>query len=488
MLLSPIVVFVFLYVLCRRAFADWQRAILASLVLSGVSVVFITEILSALHAVTRSGVFAGWTVAALIAILLWRLSAGKSAVHAEDYREQVQSGTLPTILLGLTAVLVLIIGATAFVSPPNVWDSMEYHLPRAVLWMSQHSVQFFATPDYAQIVFAPWAEFSMMHLDLLWGSDHFVNFVEFISYLGCLVGVMWLAKRLGAGRRGQLIAVLVTATIPEGVLEASGPMNTYVVSLWIVATVIFLISWNDEPCLLNGLLIGCSAGLAILTKGSAYVYLPPLVLACWWMGTAATRVRWLKWSPLFLLCIFALNGPQYSRAYELTGSPLGLPFPGGGPRLHWMVDRVSVPGIAANVLRNASLHMATPSVAVNEGIEKGIRGAIRLIGQDPDDPATVWPGFKFEFHGFSVHEVHAGNPLHLLLILTSIGVLFVRRQELPRPRETWLYIAGVSGALLMFCTLLRWQLWAGRHHLPSFIAAPPALRAGRPYSPRPRVR
>lgn len=92
--------------------------------------------------------------------------------------------------------------------------------------------------------------------------------------------------------------------------------------LWIVTTVVFLISWNDEPSPLHAILVGCAAGLAILTKGSSYVYLPFIVLACWWMGTPAARVRWLKWCWVFLIFIFALNAPQYVRCYGLTGSPL----------------------------------------------------------------------------------------------------------------------------------------------------------------------
>jgi hypothetical protein len=50
----------------------------------------------------------------------------------------------------------------------------------------------------------------------------FVNMVEFFSFIGSLVGVSLIAKCLGAGLRGQIFAVIVCATIPEGVLEASG--------------------------------------------------------------------------------------------------------------------------------------------------------------------------------------------------------------------------------------------------------------------------
>ena len=363
---------------------------------------------------------------------------------------------------------MLFVLITAIVAPPNVWDAMEYHLPRVVMWMSNRSVRFFPTPDYAQLIFAPWAEYSMMHTYLLWGSDRFVNLVDFFSMFGCVIGVSLIAKFLGAGPRGQALAAVVCATIPEGVLEASGPMNTYVVSFWIVAVIVFLMSSNHDSGWLNTYCVGLAAGLALITKGSAYVYLPFLVLACWWMGSASARIRFLKRCGIFLLLIVALNGPQYVRSYELTGSPLGMPFPDGGPTLRWRGDDHSVKGTIANVLRNASLHFATPSSSVNRHIGGVVRAAIRTIGVNPDDPRMVWGG-NFEMNHFSFHEIHAGNPFHFALIFLSVGlVLFWWRREGARGEATLLGL-GLLAAFFLFCASLRWQTWASRQHLPLFV-------------------
>jgi len=86
---------------------------------------------------------------------------------------------------------------TAVISPPNVWNAMEYHLPRITMWMSNRGVDFFPTPDYAQLIWGPWAEYAMMHMHLLWGGDRFVNLVEFFSLLGSVIGVSLIAKMLG---------------------------------------------------------------------------------------------------------------------------------------------------------------------------------------------------------------------------------------------------------------------------------------------------
>jgi hypothetical protein len=95
-------------------------------------------------------------------------------------------------------------------------------------------------------------------------------------------------------------------------------MNTYVLAFWLTA------SWNEDPSWFNLVCAGLSAGLAIFTKGTAYAYLPFLVLACWWMGSASARIKYLKraaprrsfcWlSPLTFLNMFAVTSRRVRRS------------------------------------------------------------------------------------------------------------------------------------------------------------------------------
>jgi hypothetical protein len=468
LILLPALSFCFIAASCRESGLGRRKSLLVSSVVLGACLAVGTELLSVVNQVTRAGVAFFWLVvcAGAVAVWMWNrrhLNAAGTSSSGKPFDPVTRA------LFAGMAVLTVLITAEALLAPPNTWDAMEYHLPRVVLWMSDHNVRNFATPDYAQVVFGPWAEYAMLHLDLLWGSDRLVNFVELFSYLLSIAGVSLIAKHLGAVRRGQVLAALAAATIPEVALEASGPMNTLVASYWIVATVLFLLLSNEDPSWLNTVCVGLAAGLAILTKGSAYVYLPLLVLACWLMGSWAARVRFLKRCFVFLLLILALNGPQYARAYQLTGSPLGLPFPDGGPRLQWMVQRVSFGEAAANILRGLSIHTVTPSAAVNKDIEHSVRAMIGWIGQNPDDPGSVWPGRKFELNNFSVHEIHAGNPLHLLLFVVAIGILVWKRRKLPAPRATFWYASGIVASFVFFSALLRWQIWESRHHAPLFL-------------------
>lgn len=469
LLLLPCIAYALLFLVLREKRLDWRRACLTAAVFCGTCVVAITEILSVPRLISRWPVAALWSVVCAVSLLwlvsLKRGSQGQTPVESSSAESVDRSYR---VLLTVSIFIVVAVGVLALVAAPNVWDAMEYHLPRASMWMGNHSVRLYATPDYAQLIYGPWAEFTMMHTELLWGGDRFVNMVEFLSFLLSAIGVSLIAKMLGAGPRGQILAAVACITIPEGILEASGPMNTYVVAFWIMATVFFLMLWNEDPSWLNTVCVGLSAGLAIFTKGSAYIVLPFLVLACWWMGSPATRIRFLKRSLVFVVLILAINGLHYYRNYQLTGSPLGFPLPSKYPRLQVVVGHVSVRGTLAGMMRNASIHVVTPSEGVNARIDRAFHSAIWKLGVDPDDSGQIYLDDPFHSNHFSLHEIHAGNPVHFVLIIVAISVVIWNWRRFRRQPVFWCAI-GLLLSAVFFSAMLRWTEWSSRYQLPYFV-------------------
>ena len=469
MLVFPVAAFFIILKILRRSL-DWREALLATAVFFGACIVLITETLSVPRLIGRGPVAISW-LAICLAGAFWLVFKRAEVRRPESSDLPPASLDRPAkVLLAGAGIIALLVGITALVSPPNMWDAMTYHLPRVILWMSNRSVRFFATPDYQQLLLGPWSEFATMHTYLLSGGDRLVNMVQFFSLLGSAIGVSVIAKLLGAGAWGQALAALVCITIPEGILEASGPMNGYVVAFWIATTVVFTMRWMGEPSALNTVCVGLSAGLALLTKGTAYLFLPMLVLACWWMGSRPAKIRFLKLGAVFVVLIAAMNGPQYLRCYHFTGSPLGLPVPGGTPRLDLNIHDITVRGTAANVLRNVSLQMGTPSAAVNSKIERAFRMAIHEMGANPDDPEATFLGEPFEAARFSLNEVRANNPLHLILWLVCAGVVFWKGPKGEGSRCFWL-CGGIVLSFVFYCAALKWSIWYGRLHLPLFVIA-----------------
>jgi hypothetical protein len=172
--------------------------------IDGACLVLGTELLSAMNLVTPGGVTVFWLVVCAVTFAIWR----SGAVQGPIARPCAETSDEPLdvenkYLLSGAAILAVLIGVTALLAPPNVWDAMEYHLPRVVMWMSDRNVRFFPTPDYAQLVFGTWAEDAILHLDLLWGSDRLVNLVEFFSFKPSrgFRSSRNCSERTGAGRR-----------------------------------------------------------------------------------------------------------------------------------------------------------------------------------------------------------------------------------------------------------------------------------------------
>ena len=449
----------------------WRSAALGAAVGWGVFLALITEILSVPRLITRPALAVAWLSLAVVTFAYgWGLRKSKSRRNetgTEGRRQSTTSsmGKVEWLLLSGIGLLVGLVGITAILSAPNNWDAMAYHMSRVAHWMTNRDVDLYPAFYSVQLWMSPWAEYAMLHLDVLYGGDRLVNLVELLSMIGTITGVSLIAQELGASVRGQLFAAVAIAALPEGVLEASGAMNTYVGGFWIVVAVYYFLRWNRQQSWDVCFAMGSAVGLAILSKGTAYVFLSCVLLACWWMGSALARKRLLARLPVFLAIILASNGPLYIRNYRLSGSPLGFASAFGDDAERQVRNsHVSPAVVFSGTVKNLALHIATPIGAVNERSQQAIVWTLEKLHIDPSDPASTYRG-GFHLNGFSNNEARAGNPLQLALIVLTCLLLCSRRIG---DRGLRLYMAGLAGSFVLFCALIRWQPWNSRYHLPLF--------------------
>ncbi len=443
-------------------------------ILWGVSVTIITEILSAFSLITS-----GWLVVFWCVVLLGSTCFVITLIKRQRFVVLSPSLRLPFRAVPFLSGLVLIValtGVTAFVSPPNNWDSMTYHMSRVVHWIQDRNVSFYPTHILRQLFQNPWAEFAIMHLQILSGGDRFANFVQWFSMIGCLIGVSLLAKQFGGDLQSQLFAAVFAGTIPMGILQSSSTQNDYAVSFWLLCFVYFSISLIRQeqihwPFALGA---GFSLGLAILTKGPAYIFAVPFVA---WVGYSFLRTfRFKSWKLALLIgaACLVLNSGHYTRNLSLFGSPIG---PRAGDSLAMITnDVISPSSVLSNIARNIGLHLGTPSWRVNFGIDSAIREFHRVLNIDINDPRTTWQRAEFQVLKPSLHEDTAGNLLHLSLILGASFLFFISK-EIRSSRALLSYLTGLFSGFLLFCTFLKWQPWNSRLQLPLFVLASPFVAA-----------
>ncbi|RPI21217.1 MAG: hypothetical protein EHM61_25325, partial [Acidobacteria bacterium] len=262
-ILLPAVCFlVWWYLFARRSSS--RTAVFKTAIVFGSAVVAVNEILSLFDALTRLSLTLFWGAAAA-GSLFFLLRSVHPRECIRHIITQMRSWSRPrwneTFLAAAVLILVAFSGLTAALSPPNTYDAMVYHLPRIVYWIQHQNLDLYPTHELKQLHMAPGAEFLMLQLHLLFGSDRLLNLLQWGAMAGCLAGIWLIARRLGAGRVGAWLAVLFCISIPQGIIQATCPKSDYVMAFWLVAAICLALEFRDHPSLRNAALMGLSFGL-----------------------------------------------------------------------------------------------------------------------------------------------------------------------------------------------------------------------------------
>jgi hypothetical protein len=367
MLLLPLLAFLGCWARLYARNRDWRGSSIVAAILWGVWLALATEILSSITRLSAHGIAAAWLLAAALAWLAAIRAMKTPSTAAADSRVQPAPVTFSGIeraSIGAIGAILVLTAVIALVAAPDSWDAMQYNLPRAIMWLENHSVRMYPTVDYQQLMMSPWADYTMMHLIALQGSDRFADLVAWFSFGGSILGVSLIARELGASRSTQILASLLCATIPSAILFASSCKPDETISFWFVASVFCLLRWRSAPNWPNALLAAGAIGLTVMSKGTAYVLLPAILAAAFWIWPQDRRRKFLPWIPVAAAVVLMLNGPLYVRNMRLSGSPIGFASPDGdadtlGER-HFANGTFKPQDIAANVLRNAALHFRRP--------------------------------------------------------------------------------------------------------------------------------
>ena len=472
----PITSLLLLILVSSKLFSHKREALLGGLMVWAVIVTVFTEVLSLVRGFNVVLLSLAWgIVTAGIALFLWRAygprlfkTAPKQWLSPYPFIDLPVTLKLSTI--GMTLAL-LAIGITAVMAAPNHSDSMEYHLSRIMHWIQNGSVAHYPSHTIFQLYQNPWSEFAIAHLQILSNSDYLSNSVQWVSMIGCMFGVSLIAKELGAGRNGQILAAIFAGTMPMAVLQGSSTNNDHVVALWIVCFVYFALVTMRQglgPMLL--VCLGTSLGLAILTKGTAYIYAFPFCIWLLLWGIRTMGFRMVKPMVGLLAITIAINAGHYLRNFALFGTPLGSPGDETGAAF-------GLTYLLSNIVRNLALHadivrnlhldgFITPTTGLTE---KVITIFHNIIGVDVSDPLiTSAKETRFYVPSISLNEDNAGNPLHLAIILLSSGLLLLN-SRLQQRRRLFLYWLTTTATFLLFCQLLTWSTARCRLHLPIFV-------------------
>lgn len=465
LILLPIAAFIFLVFFLFKITSFGKRLVFvwATLIWT-LCAVSLIEGLSVFHCLTKEAVAGGWGLVIILVLSGMMFIRRKRQLIKSVFVNKLSFWEWAGLFV--TALIIGLIGLNAIFAAPNNWDSMTYHLPRVMHWIQNQSVDHYSTHILRQLYQPPGAEFLILHSQILADGDRFVNCIQWFSLLGAAIVLSLIAVELGVGRMGQIMVGLMTVIIPMAILQGSSTQNDLVVGFWLVCFAYFsvrLLKTFERTRYRGTEVLGAALSLAfaLLTKGSAYLFVIPWTMLFVFFGVFKKRKMLLRDIAIIVLVCLIVNAGFYARNIRLFGAPLST-----GTENYVNKGNV-LENTALNVVRNASLHLATPIPAVNNFVKEEIIAWQAMINDSQDNS---WSDFDILMP--STSEDVAGNPLHFLLILFAFATVVFSRKFSFLHR---VYIGMIIVGFVVFCASLKWQLFHSRLHLPLFLLSIPIV-------------
>jgi Glycosyltransferase family 87 len=249
----------------------------------------VTWALSPFAAVTRNGLLLAETILLVAALAAWVLR-GKPVVPLMDARAALRVIAADPVTLAFIAVVCVALGYELFLAlvvPPNNWDSLTYHLPRAAAWLQAGGIHWIANAPTARMnEFQPLAEQEVLFFFVAAGSGALYALPQYLAELAILVAVYGASRRLGFDQRSAVCSAALLATFSAFALQATTAQNDLVAASLPVIAACFLLGGGPTEAVLAGAALGIGLGVKLTT-----ILAWPVLAWLVWMGGRRTALR-----------------------------------------------------------------------------------------------------------------------------------------------------------------------------------------------------
>ena len=444
---------------CSLLLRSLASFLLAAYLIGSAELVLLGEALSLVGAVGATGYAVGQALLLAASLWVWqrRGTPRPPPLPSIDLRAEIRRHPI-------LAALGLIVGGAivyqlfiAIAIPPNNWDSMSYHLPRAAEWLQRARIEYVPHAPTERInALQPNGELAILWTLAFLGRDTAAALPQWFAELALLVGIYAIARRIGFDRSGSLFAALLSATLTQVALQSVTTQNDLLSASFVVAAAALVIRGSRAEVLLAGLALA----LALGTKLTA-AYAIPVLLG---LAVATLPRRRVAECAAAAVGAFAIVGAYgYVLNIVETGRPLGdssATEPYRPAQVTWAGTESTVARIGFRFFDLSGLHS---KAFVANSIESAGRTAFDTLGIAPNPPETsVEPPFDFAVGQSSSEDISYFGPLGVLLVLPlSLGFTVVTIAR----RERWERLAlavALPLTVLEIALTYRYNLWLGR--------------------------
>lgn len=198
-------------------------------------------------------------------------------------------------LLRLIAGMQLMSSDPAAFAPSSVTDMATYKTLSEQILQGNFPKEFYYQPFY-YAVFLPL-------IQLLAGPSNFMVVLAQSLCGGLAILLTGLTGARLAGKKAGLIAAVLLALSQLAILYTPYRLIEITQLFWFILLLYLTLKAMDKGGWLRWLLAGCVLSIAILSRGNAWCFLPPILLACYW-GEFKFRQKSKKAFALSILMLF----------------------------------------------------------------------------------------------------------------------------------------------------------------------------------------
>jgi len=436
-------------------------------------VVGLTEVLSLVNHITRPAIIISWSLLAFILLVIlvviwWKRNTGVFGVIKKRFsKEHKPYSSLEFVIMICIGLILLTTFIIAIYSPPNNFDSMTYHMARISNWIQNQNISYYPTSIPRQNYSLPLAEYVVLHLQIISQTDIFANLVQWSGFVLVVLLVSKIADYFQISRRGQLLTALFAATIPMAILQSSSTQNDLITGLGCLSFGYFLLRTIREKSWNMAFYSGLSLGIALLTKGTAYIYCAAIGIVIGisellfnnWKSKISLTIKLVSIVVLALL----FNSGVYFRNMDLYSNPLST----ASDRV--TSDELSLQGLYTNLIRNGTVQLALPMPELNKQMTRMVADHLAENNINPD---FTFANTVFVIE-FLINEDESGNFPHFVLLL--LGLMIYPWIKDSKRNNLSAYLISILFSAALFPLTIKWQPWGSRLQLPIFFMGAPLI-------------
>jgi tetratricopeptide (TPR) repeat protein len=292
-------------------------------------IILLFQLLSPVHAISKSGV----TLSCFLLALLLHFTWGKYRNIQADL-EPIRSwlreafSSRWALLLTICGFVVLLSLSRALLMPPFGVDCLSYHLTFAALWMKKGTLALFKAPDVITMArhYPINGEILASWLLLPFHNDLVVNTMNFpILVLGG-ISCYAIARELGLTRKAASFVPALICFAPVLYAQITTQYVDTAVFTFSVIAALFTFRYLRSGSLIDSLLAFIAAGMLLGTKYTAIPLVGIIVIASIVktisLVNKAPFLRKVLWAIVGLLIICTFGGRQYMHNMIEARNPL----------------------------------------------------------------------------------------------------------------------------------------------------------------------